>query len=143
MADAAHVKLEIRVESDDDDEVYVETPWAIPVGRNRYKLDNCPFYAYGVSWGDVVEAAPQSNGVFPLFIRVLEKSGHRTVRLILDPPSNKSEDSQDLLDTLVRMGCSYEGANPSYIVVGNRRTFLSFGHRTTHVPLGSQCSPGR
>ncbi|MBI2479256.1 MAG: DUF4265 domain-containing protein [Planctomycetia bacterium] len=115
MSNAPHVKLEMRVGS--DNEVHVETPWAIPVTTNQYKLDNCPFYAYRVSWGDIVEALPQEDGGFPLFVRVVQKSGHRTVRVILDRPSDKSEDSQRVLDTLNKMGCTYERANPTYIVV--------------------------
>lgn len=117
MADEEYVKLEIRTETEGDDEVYVETPWAVRVGKNRFRLENSPFYAYRVSFGDIVEAVSQRGISSFLFKRVIEKSGNRTVRVILDPPSDKSRKSKKLLEKLVEMGCSYEGANPAYIAV--------------------------
>ncbi len=70
------VKVELRDRSD-----HVETLWATPVGRDRYKLDNSPFYAYGVSWQDVIEARPEREGDLPTLVRVVEKSGNRTIRV--------------------------------------------------------------
>jgi len=43
------VKVELR-----DEEGEVETLWAFDLGNHRYKLDNTPWYAYGVSTGDVI-----------------------------------------------------------------------------------------
>jgi hypothetical protein len=106
------VKVELRGPGGD-----AETLWATPLGRHRYRLENSPFFAYGVSWLDVVEARPPSEGEFPAFVRVLEKSGHRTVRVILRPPADRSRKAAALLQRLVEMGCSYEGANPSFIAV--------------------------
>lgn len=40
----------------------VETPWAIALGAGLYRLDNIPFFAYGVSADDVREAAPEDDG---------------------------------------------------------------------------------
>ncbi len=95
----------------------VETIWAFPVGGDLYKIDNSPFYAYGVSLGDTVEAPWSEENGFPLFRRVVEKSGYRTVRVILDPPAENDNKSQKLLDEIVALGCSYEGANRTYITV--------------------------
>jgi Domain of unknown function (DUF4265)/Uncharacterized protein conserved in bacteria (DUF2314) len=117
VADEDYVKLEIRTETEGDDEVYVETPWAIRVGTNTFRLENSPYFAYRVSFGDIVEAIPQKDVSSFLFKRVVEKSGNRTVRVILDPPSDKSRKSMKVLESLVEMGCSYEGANPGYIAV--------------------------
>jgi hypothetical protein len=105
------VKIAFR-ESDN-----VETLWATPIGRHRYRLENSPFFAYGVSWLDVVEARSPSKGEIPTFIRVAKKSGHRTIRIIFKPGVNKSRKAMAILENLVEMGCSYEGANPAYIVV--------------------------
>ena len=117
MAEEEYVKLEIRTETDDDDEVYVETPWAVRMGPNTFRLENSPFYAYRVSWGDIVEAVPQDDVARFLFKRVVTKSGNRTIRVILDPPSDESSESMRVLERLVELGCSYEGANPGYIAV--------------------------
>ena len=93
----------------------VETIWARRLGADQFQLDNTPWYAYGVSWHDVIEARPQTPNGFPEFIRVVRKSGYRTIRLILDPPANVAPQSQAILDRLRQLGCSYEGANHNYI----------------------------
>ena len=108
------VKIEFRVV--DGDNVNVETPWAKRLGDNLYELDNSPFYAYNVSWKDVIEALPAADGMLE-FKKIIRKSGHKTVRVIFDPPVNKSEASKTILDGMVDMGCSFEGANPAYIAV--------------------------
>lgn len=95
----------------------VETLWAFPMGGDLFKIDNSPFYAYGVSWGDTVEAPWSEEHGFPVFRRVVEKSGYRTVRVILKPPAENNNESQKLLEEITALGCSYEGANRSYITV--------------------------
>ena len=110
------VKIELRTEA--DGEVYVEVPWAEPHGReNHFKILNLPFYAYGVSWGDIIETTPCPDSGRPIFVRVVEKSGHRLVRVIFDPPVDQAPENQAHLDALVDLGCSYDGANPSYICI--------------------------
>jgi len=93
----------------------VETLWAKPLGNGLYELDNTPWYAYGASWKDVIEARPPEPDAFPEFIRVVRKSGYRTIRLILEPPADKDPWSQRILDRLVELGCSFEGATGSYV----------------------------
>ena len=77
-------KVLFRVEEEDGSE-NVETLWAFDLGEDRYRLDNSPFYAYSVSPGDTVNAPVDPDEGRPTFSRVLEKSGNRTVRVILDP----------------------------------------------------------
>ena len=94
----------------------VETLWADPLGGDRYRLDNLPFWAYGVSVHDVIEARPDDSGR-PAFVRVVEKSGNRTVRVVLKPPADRAPESQAVLDGLRALGCGYEGMNPGYLAV--------------------------
>jgi len=63
----------------------VETLWATALGYDEYKLDNSPFYAYSVSWEDIVYAPFNESEGFPTFERVVKKSGHRTIRIIFNP----------------------------------------------------------
>jgi hypothetical protein len=92
-----------------DDGGDVETLWAFDLGDHRYQLDSTPWFQYGVSYKDIVEAFPENDGML-LFARVLEKSGYRTVRVQADDGVPKS-----LTDRLVGVGCSFEGANPGFI----------------------------
>ncbi len=94
----------------------VETLWAERVGPDQYSLDNSPFWAYGVSWLDVVEAQPDADGVLT-FVCVVRKSGHRTIRLILDPPAHEAPESRAILDGVVALGASYEGMHGGYLAI--------------------------
>ena len=91
----------------------VETPWAERVGDRRFRLDNLPWFAYGVSDDDVVEAeGTEDEGIFE-FVRVAEASGNRLVRVILEDESQIDVVLEPLLD----MGCHYEGANRKFIAI--------------------------
>ena len=115
-ATAPNAKLLFRV-PEDDGSAQVETLWATSLGEDQYKLDNSPFYAYSVSWEDVVYAPFDPDEERPTFQHVVKKSGNRTVRVIFDPPVEDGNPSDTLLKGLVARGCSYEGANPAYIVI--------------------------
>ena len=100
-----------------DGSANVETLWAYDLGENRYKIDNSPFYAYGVSWGDTVLAPHSAAEGFPTFHSVLSKSGNRTIRIIFDPPVATGNASDQMLQGPVGLGCDFEGANPRYVVL--------------------------
>jgi hypothetical protein len=105
--DMAMVKVVFRIPLDGD-EVIVKSLWATPLGDERFRLENSPFFAYGVSWLDVVLAA-HDEGRLHDFVSVAEKSGHRTVRVIVD----REEPQRDALLALAKaLGCKYEGFQP-------------------------------
>ena len=109
-------KVLFRVE-EDDGSAQVETLWATNLGNDRYKLDNSPFYAYSVSWEDIVYAPVDRDEERPTFERVISKSGNRTVRVVFNSPAEKGNASGDILQALVTLGCSYEGANKTYVAI--------------------------
>jgi hypothetical protein len=102
--DARLVKVGFRDAAGD-----VETLWAFDLGDGRYRLDSTPWFQYGVSYQDVVEASPEADGML-FFSRVVEKSGRCTVRVQADDGV-----SSELIERLVAIGCTYEGASPKYI----------------------------
>ena len=102
------VKVAIAVQYDDGDSE-IETLWAAPLGADNYRLENSPFYAYSVSWKDEVYA-PQSADGMPTFQSVVRKSGHRTIRVALECPYEEGNASAREMDSLVSLGCSFEGA---------------------------------
>lgn len=83
----------------------VETLWAEVLGDGRYCLANTPWYAYGISWQDVVEASPDEDGQLQ-FTRVVSKGGNRTVRI-----RSSNAFARDWLEKLVALGVSFEGAD--------------------------------
>ncbi len=109
-------KVLFRVPNDNGS-AEVETLWATALGNDLYRLENSPFYAYSMSWLDVVYAPYDEDEDRPTFQRIAEKSGHKTVRVIFDPPVEDGNESDRVLKKLVNAGCSYEGANPTYIAI--------------------------
>ena len=102
---------------EEDGSSRLETLWAGAVGDDEYVLDNSPFYAYSVSWKDIVYAPRAEEEGLPTFVRVVKKSGHRTVRVIFDPPVQDGNESDTLLQGLLKLGCTYEGANRGYMAI--------------------------
>jgi hypothetical protein len=75
-----------------------------------YRLDNSPFYAYGVSQGDVVEA-DHIDGLLT-FRRVNERGGHSTYRVKLAKNRSHSDFMMHWSE-LEKLGCSFEGSSAS------------------------------
>ena len=100
----------VKVEMSDDDG-NIETPWAerLPDTTNQFRLDNSPFYAYRVSADDVIEGEEVARGLYR-FVRVVRRSGNRTVRLLFGKERADTPDGKLVLDEIVRLGCTYEGA---------------------------------
>src|SRR5581483_8964114 len=94
----------------------VETIWATPVDVDQYRLENSPFFAYGVSWQDVVEAKTTVDRV-PEFVRCVSKSGNRTLRVIFQNSELKDPPAQSVLQGLRRMGASFEGMQPRMVSI--------------------------
>ncbi|WP_341325878.1 DUF4265 domain-containing protein [Methylotuvimicrobium sp. KM2] len=107
---SSNAKVLFRVPNEDGT-AEVETLWATSLGGDKYKLDNSPFYAYGVSWEVVVLAPFSEEEQFPVFLSIVAKLGNRTVRVIFDPPVEDGNESNEILKGLVSLGCDYEGAN--------------------------------
>lgn len=111
--DTEGAKILFRV-PEEDGSANVETLWAQPLGEDKYRLDNSPFYAYSVSRNDIILAPYDEAEGFPTFERVVEKSGHRTVRIVFG--ENTFEDSPHL-QALKGLGCSFEGATKTYFAI--------------------------
>jgi len=93
-----------------------ETLWASPIADNLYRLENSPFFAYGVSWEDLVEAKPSEDQVLE-YVRCVKKSGNRTLRVIFQNFRSSDEPAQAILKQLTELGGSYEGMRPRLVSV--------------------------
>ena len=92
-----------------------DTVWGEPLGSDRFRIESCPFFAYGLSRDDVVRAAGEGG---PVLDDVLEKSGHRTLRFALDPGvSFEAEPVQRLLERVGDTGCTYELLRPRFVAI--------------------------
>ncbi len=90
--------------------------WAEPLGADRYRVESSPFFAYGLSHGDVVRAEPDDP--MPRLVAVERKGGHRTLRLALDDPWDiDRREVEEYLDGLLELGCTYEAMPPRIIAL--------------------------
>lgn len=76
--------------------------WAIRRPDGNFQLDNTPFFAQGVSLGDVVATVPDEG--MNVFHAVVERSGHSTIRVILFDESQV----ESLRSALRQRGCPSE-----------------------------------
>lgn len=92
--------------------------WAEPLGSGRFRVESCPFFAYGVSRDDVVSASAANGGESPRLDDVIEKGGHRTLRLALDPGTELgARPVQGLLERLLEVGCTHELLRPKIVAI--------------------------
>jgi hypothetical protein len=103
-----------------------ESMWARSLGSNRFRIDNVPFYAYGLNYGDVVEAIPEAPELKPSVLRVLERSGHQTVRVFFEESVEEGERVR-LLDSLRDLRVTYERCTPRYFAL-DLEAGTSLGH---------------
>ena len=90
--------------------------WAEPLGSSRFRIESTPFFAYGLSHGDVVRATEATDP--PRLEAVERKSGHRTLRIALDADWDLDRaEIQQFLDDLLALGCTYEAMPPKMVAL--------------------------
>ena len=117
VTDTDRVKVRFRFPPDEDwPPVQSEGLWAEPLGDNRFRIDNTPWFATNLAPEDVVEALADSDGVLWM-TRTITHSGRLVVRVIPFDDGPLGGDLQAVLDTFASLGVSGEGAAPAYPLV--------------------------
>lgn len=100
-----HVKIIFQLERDSDGYPPEDREgiWASPRPNGMFHLDNIPFYAMGVSDGDLVSVEERGGEIF--FKELIEPSDNCTVRVIIYEIEREAEIRSKLHD----LGCSIEG----------------------------------
>ena len=89
-----------------------ERVWAKPLDQDIYEIRSVPWYAYDVSWGDVVRCEGMSPADLPVVADVVQSGGHLTVRLYFEDAVEPTERGR-ILEEVNRRGATYENANDS------------------------------
>lgn len=118
----------IKVRFPDPGGQNTETLWATMIEPNRFRLDNSPFFAYEVSWQDIVEARVGTDGVLE-YVRCVKKSGNRTLRVIFQDYRSTEPKAEEILAGLRDLGCTYEAMPPRLISLNVPRK-LNLGNVT-------------
>ena len=106
VRDRVKIALPLTRSSDDYPPADWEHLWAIPRSTDRYELDNIPFFATGVSAGDLV-AVRRGDDERLIFDRVVQYGGHSTVRVVMFDIDQKEK----IRGELARLGCESEGSH--------------------------------
>ena len=95
------VKIHFRLDEVDSGS---ETIWAQETHPGHFRLENSPFFAFNVSYQDVVLAKPV--GAELVFVETIRRSGHSTYRLI--PVAERGARFDAAWRPLQQLGCTFE-----------------------------------
>ena len=73
------VKIKVPLPPNDPSSGEAEWMWADADGENRFRLRNVPVFAFGLSYGDTVNATSVDS--VPVFANVAEHNGHSTYKV--------------------------------------------------------------
>lgn len=101
------VVFELTVSDDGYPPYTAETLWARRREDGFLALANVPFFVLGLSSADVIEARPTPGGAHE-FVRLVERGGHSTVRLLV----RDEADVPRVGENLRALGCGTERFGP-------------------------------
>ena len=103
-----HVKIVFKLDVDADGypPSEFEGVWATPLGEDRFRIDNVPFFVKAVANGDVVRAIKNSDGEF-IFDEIVERGGHSTVRIFV----TEEGDREAIRLAIKELGCDSEASH--------------------------------
>jgi hypothetical protein len=114
--DGGLVKVSFPLDPQEWEGIEAENMWAQPVENGKYRIQNIPFYAYGVSAEDIVNTT-LIQGVLT-FASVARRGGHSTYRILLSDGIYLQEGTvMNLWGQMQALGCTYEGANSKWLAV--------------------------
>lgn len=119
---ARNVKIKFAVEQDEDGypPFGAESMWAEPTSNDSYLIQNIPFYAKGVSRGDIVSAWFDGKGL--VYNKTFSRSANSTIRAVLFDPSAVD----DVVESLDSIGCDHEWHKAFNLVAINVRDEFSY-----------------
>lgn len=91
-----------------------ESLWAKALGADQYEIQNVPFCAYGLNFGDVVLATQDAPDLKPEIRRIISRSGHRTLRMFF-AEGVEQEQQGATLERLIAMGVQVERADARFV----------------------------
>lgn len=103
------MKLNLMLDAKDWHGHGSESVWIEPLADTSeegvFRLLNTPYFARGLSWGDVVRAVPSDDGLRFEFKEVVSRSGHSTYRILVDANDLRFS---EILTQLESLGSSFE-----------------------------------
>jgi len=116
MNSANKIKVQFSVDPNDQRGVKTESLWAERVGPGRFRILNSPFFLFGISADDVVEAKEVDGDL--RFQRVVSRGGHSTYRIFLQHDRTiKDADFTTYWEPISGLGATFENADDHFVAV--------------------------
>jgi Domain of unknown function (DUF4265) len=111
------VKIRFALEQDADGwpPVRHEGLWAVPLGRDTFRLGNTPWFARDIATGDVVRAELRDENWW--FLERLQRSGNCTIRVTPFRHGPIQGDRKAVLQMFAPLGAKGEGVDQFGMVV--------------------------
>lgn len=93
-----------------------ESMWAKLIAEDRYRLENVPFYAYGLNFHDIVRASAEPSDTILEIREVARSSGHTTLRCYFENAISK-EQQNEFFDALEPFGTTVERADAKLVAI--------------------------
>jgi hypothetical protein len=93
-----------------------ESLWATALGNDLFRIENVPFWAYGLNFHDIVQATSDSDELKPEIRKVVTPSGRRTYRVMFEKEVVR-EKQVELLASLEVFGAKYERSDSRYVAI--------------------------
>lgn len=100
------VKVVFDLPDRDEHGISTESVWAEMLPGNRCRILNIPFFAEGVSYGDIVFVRKRDG--FLVYEETSIAAGHSTYRMLIDSDLSKS-DLEACMAPFKALGCGFEG----------------------------------
>ena len=111
-----YFRVRFKLDPDPEHRYKAEALWAKSLGKGLYRVENCPFLLYGVSFHDVVRARKRAGTLE--FTGVAKRGGHSTYRVFLDGGVSPADERVLRGERRLRqMGCSIERATDTWFAV--------------------------
>ncbi len=93
-----------------------ESLWAKPLGNDLYRVENVPFCAYGLNYGDTVRAVSSAPELKPAVLSVIQRSGHQTLRFSFCDRLSRDQQAPTIA-AIEALGGELERANEQFVCI--------------------------
>lgn len=103
------ITFKLNQDMEDYPPLEFESLWGIQIKPHTYKVDNIPYYIYGVSKGDIILAIESNKQIQASYL--LYRGGHSTLRVFAENKSDRIKiinyAKKMALSALVKKGAHY------------------------------------
>ncbi len=110
------VKIKFELDPNDQQERKTESLWAERIGFGQFRIANSPFFLFGISAEDIVEAEEIDHTL--TFKRVVSRGGHSTYRIFLQNGRTIMDSHfQIYWEPISVLGATFENADDHFVAV--------------------------